>query len=189
MGGEIDSVVDADMPCGNCTSHLESDVVKFLLSLSGPIPTQGYTPIGGREWRVSHVVARLLMGLTGKRHEKCPPAEEYGAYTYMYGFFNGSQWCYQSLIDASTSFFFLDGNRVAAPGWARSSTFENTRYVRMYRSASDSLDNWSIALGTILTLCTAVVGIVAQVYNKQLFPRQHDPSHQALTCSFSSVSA
>uniref|UniRef100_A0A0V0J209 Nicastrin n=2 Tax=Schistocephalus solidus TaxID=70667 RepID=A0A0V0J209_SCHSO len=185
--GELMDCFVKNPGCDLLRMHLEPDVVNFLLSLSGPIPTQGYPPIDGREWRLSHVVARLLMGLTGERLKECPPADEYGAYTYMYGYFNGSQWCYRSLIDTSTVFFFLDGGRVAAPGWVRSGIFGNTRYVRMYRSASDSLDNWTIALGTILTLLAAVVGIVAQVFNRTLFPRQRDSNHQVLTSDFASI--
>ncbi|BHF72713.1 hypothetical protein SprV_0401578200 [Sparganum proliferum] len=185
--GELMDCFVKNPGCDLLRMHLEPDVVDFLLSLSGPIPTQGYGPIDGREWRVSHVVARLLMGLTGERLKECPSADQYGVYTYMYGYFNGTQWCYRSLIDTSTSFFFLEGDRVAAPGWVRSSVYGNKRYVRMYRSASDSLDNWTIALGVILTLCAAVAGIVAQVWNRTLFPRQHDSDHQILTSGFESA--
>lgn len=60
-------------------------MVDFLLSLHGPIPMQTYDPVDSRAWRVSHVVSHLLMGLTGERLKECPPKEEYGAFTYMYG--------------------------------------------------------------------------------------------------------
>ena len=60
-------------------------MVDFLLSLNGPIPMQTYEPVDGHNWRVSHVVSRVLMGLTGERLKECPTSENYGAFTYMYG--------------------------------------------------------------------------------------------------------
>ncbi|VDL57847.1 unnamed protein product [Hymenolepis diminuta] len=83
--GELMNCFLKDPGCELLRLHLEPEVVDFLLSLHGPIPMQTYDPVDSRAWRVSHVASHLLMGLTGERLRECPPKEEYGAFTYMYG--------------------------------------------------------------------------------------------------------
>ncbi|EUB56634.1 hypothetical protein EGR_08495 [Echinococcus granulosus] len=154
--------------------HLEPEVVNFLLSLKGPIPMQTYEPVDGHSWRVSHVVSHLLMGLTGHRLKECPPSTDYGAFTYMYGYYNGSTWCYRSLVETATSFFFLEDGAVAAPGWVRSVPFENQRFVRLFRSAPPSNDKLALALGIILTAITGLIALLVRAFADRLFVRTCD---------------
>ncbi|VDM33904.1 unnamed protein product [Hydatigera taeniaeformis] len=168
-----------DPGCNLLRMHLDPEVVNFLLSLKGPIPMQTYEPVDGHSWRVSHVVSHLLMGLTGHRLKKCPPSKDFGAFTYMYGYYNGSTWCYQSLIETVTSFFFLEDDAVAAPGWVRSVPFQNQRFVRLFRSASSSEDKLALALGIVLTAITAPIALFMRAFTDRIFPRTHDPHHQS----------
>ncbi|KAL5109363.1 Nicastrin [Taenia crassiceps] len=167
--------------CNLLRMHLEPEVVNFLLSLRGPIPMQTYEPVDGHSWRVSHVVSHLLMGLTGHRLKECPPSKDYGAFTYMYGYYNGSTWCYRSLIETVTSFFFLEDGAVAAPGWVRSVPFQNQRFVRLFRSAPLSNDKLSLALGIVLTAITAPTALLVRVFANRIFVRNYDP-HLPQSC-------
>ncbi|KAL5969707.1 Nicastrin [Taenia solium] len=161
--------------------HLEPEVVNFLLSLKSPIPMQTYEPVDGHSWRVSHVVSHLLMGLTGHRLKECPPSQDYGAFTYMYGYYNGSTWCYRSLLETVTSFFFLEDGAVAAPGWVRSVPFQNQRFVRLFRSASPSNDKLALALGIFLTALTAPIALLMRAFAGRIFVRTYDP-HLTRSC-------
>uniref|UniRef100_A0A5K3EI60 Nicastrin n=1 Tax=Mesocestoides corti TaxID=53468 RepID=A0A5K3EI60_MESCO len=162
--------------------HLEPDIVKFLLSINGPIPMQTYEPVDGHGWRVSHIAARLLMGLTGERLKECPPSKDYGSYTYLYGYYNGTNWCYKSLMETSTSFFFLEGGAVASPGWVRSALYENKRYVRLFRSSSPHEDGVSLALGILLTALIGSVAYVLRRFSAHIFVKPYDviPDNQVV---------
>ncbi|VDK31772.1 unnamed protein product [Taenia asiatica] len=161
--------------------HLEPEVVNFLLSLKSPIPMQTYEPVDGHSWRVSHVVSHLLMGLTGHRLKECPPSQDYGPFTYMYGYYNGSTWCYRSLLETVTSFFFLEDGAVAAPGWVRSVPFQNQRFVRLFRSASPSNDKLALALGIFLTALTAPIALLMRAFASRIFVQTYDP-HLTQSC-------
>ncbi|VDN99315.1 unnamed protein product [Rodentolepis nana] len=172
--GELMNCFLKDPGCELLRLHLEPEVVDFLLSLRRPIPMQTYDAVDGRAWRVSHVASHLLMGLTGERLKECPPKEEYGAFTYMYGYYNGSWWCYRSLVEAGTSFFFLENDKVAAPGWVRSTPYQGRRYVRLFRSSSPSNDMVALVVGIFLTLTTAILAYFGRRYSQQLFVQPCD---------------
>ncbi|VDD79627.1 unnamed protein product [Mesocestoides corti] len=155
-----------------------------------------YEPVDGHGWRVSHIAARLLMGLTGERLKECPPSKDYGSYTYLYGCeslilcrslrnsldYNGTNWCYKSLMETSTSFFFLEGGAVASPGWVRSALYENKRYVRLFRSSSPHEDGVSLALGILLTALIGSVAYVLRRFSAHIFVKPYDviPDNQVV---------
>nr|CDS29683.2 Nicastrin [Hymenolepis microstoma] len=172
--GELMNCFLKDPGCGLLRLHLEPEVVDFLLSLRRPIPMQTYDAVDSRDWRVSHVASHLLMGLTGERLKECPPKEEYGAFTYMYGYYNGSWWCYRSLVEAGTSFLFSENGKVAAPGWVRSTPYQSRRFVRLFRSSSPSNDKVALVVGIFLTLTTAILATFGLRYSQQLFVRSCD---------------
>ncbi|KAM7536033.1 hypothetical protein Aperf_G00000089753 [Anoplocephala perfoliata] len=180
--GELMNCFIKDPGCDLLRLHLEPEVIEFLLSLRGPIPMQTYEPVDSRSWRVSHVASHLLMGLTGERLKECPPADQYGAFTYMYGYYNGSKWCYRSLVETVTSFFFLEDGKVAEPGWVRSLPFQSRRFVRIFRSSSPSNDMVALVLGVLLTITTSVIALLGRKYSQNLFVRPYDIPRARLTC-------
>lgn len=88
--------------------------------------------------------------------------------------YNGSEWCYRSLIETVTDFLFFEGTSIAAPGWVRSLPFKGERYLRLFRSASRSNEWVALILGVFLTLSTALLAILGRKYATKLLVRPYE---------------
>ncbi|VDL58004.1 unnamed protein product [Hymenolepis diminuta] len=96
--------------------------------------------------------------------------------------YNGSRWCYRSLVETVTTFFFLDDGKVAAPGWVRSVPYQSRRYVRLFRSSSPSNDKVALIVGVLLTLTTAILTLLGRKYSQRLFVRSYDLPRARCEC-------
>ncbi|KAF7254984.1 hypothetical protein EG68_07705 [Paragonimus skrjabini miyazakii] len=137
--------------------------VDFFVSLEAPIPAQSYLPLNKRELKLSHIVNVLLMGLTGDRTEtaNCPVEDvDKEASVYLMGYYNGSEQCYRTLLDLASKFFFISDNTVVPPAWTRSRLVVGSQYVRWYRTASATVDGFSVTVGLFFILLTGCCALL-----------------------------